>query len=286
MVPKPNKYPFVIRLESDILESDGSSSMATVCGGTLALIDAGVPLKNPIAGIAIGLLQEESERTVLTDILGEEDLFGDLDFKLAGTDTGVTALQMDTKVANLRAGELLPLMERAREGRQAILEQMALVIAERGEVASESAPEMRSLTIAPHLVRILIGPKGCNIKSVQEKHRVDVRVNDEGEVTIFGQTTEAVEAASASVLDLVGTVDVGKDYDGTVAKVTEAGAFIRLFEAAEGWLHISEWEDARTPTMKGLLQVGDVVRVRVLGVDERGRIRVSRRAALQAASPT
>ena len=285
VMPRGNKNPFVVRLEADVLESDGSSSMATVCAGTLALLDAQVPIQEPIVGIAMGLFETGAERILLSDLLGEEDLYGDLDFKLAGSKSGVSALQMDTKIANLNADALMPIMEAARAGRQQILERMTSAIEACAKPPKADAPCMRETTIAPHLVRVLIGPKGSNIKGVQSRHSVDIRVDDSGAVSVFGQTDEAVEGALVSIQDLVGTVSAGNDYDGTVVKIVDAGAFIRIYESAEGWLHVSEWEEGHTPTLRGLLEVGQSLRIRVLGVDDRGRIRVSRRVLLKDATP-
>ncbi|MAG57813.1 MAG: polyribonucleotide nucleotidyltransferase [Planctomycetes bacterium] len=279
VLPRPKAFPYVIRVESDVLESNGSSSMATVCGASLALMDAGVPVRAAVAGIAIGLVSEGDHTVILTDILGEEDHAGDMDLKVAGTRDGVTALQLDTKLGSLSRDVLEAALGQGRAGRLHILDAMDQELAS-SRTDKANGPGILTVEIPKEAVGLLIGPKGATIRGMQDKFGVEISVDDSGQVSILGMDGGSASLAAAKIRSMIGSVEVAKLYEGRIAKVIDAGAFVKLYESAEGWLHVSEWDAVHTEKMGDVVHEGDNVIVRVLGVDGRGRIRVSRKAAL------
>ena len=282
MIPDAETFPYTIRIVSDITESNGSSSMATVCGGCMALMDAGVPIKRPTAGIAMGLIQEGDDIAILSDILGDEDHLGDMDFKVAGTASGIMALQMDNKVGGLDRAVLGRALEQARIGRLHILEEMKKVIyAPRDDVA-DHAPRFKSTRIRVERIRDIIGPGGRVIQGIQMTTGSKIDVEDDGLVRIYATTKEAAEAAFKQVKKLTGEPEVGKVYKGTITGVKEFGAFVKIFPNIEGLVHISEMEEGRVERIDDVAKEGEEMIVRVLGVDHRGKIKLSRKEALDA----
>ena len=273
-------FPYTIRLTSDVLESNGSSSMATVCGGSLALMDAGVPIKAPVAGVAMGLVMEGDGTHVLTDILGGEDHFGDMDFKVAGTAEGVTALQMDIKAPRITTEIMRKALAQAREGRIHILAEMGKVLdAPRAEI-NRYAPCILAIRIPADKIGKLIGPGGKTIRGLEETYGIDVNVNDEGIVQIAGPDTETAERGYAAVESLVEEAQVDKTYTGTVQSIRDFGAFVEILPGTDGLLHISEIDHGYVKNVEDHLKVGDTIEVKVVNVDDMGNIRLSRKALL------
>jgi polyribonucleotide nucleotidyltransferase len=282
VLPSLEDFPYTMRLVSDISESNGSSSMATVCGGCLALMDAGVPLTAPVAGIAMGLVAEDGRHQVLSDILGDEDHLGDMDFKVAGTADGVTAIQMDNKLGALPPEVLSAALEQARQGRLHILAEMAQTLAEPRPELSRRAPRVTSLRIRPERIRDLIGPGGRRIQEVQSSTGTSLDVGEDGLVRIYAQEAASAAAAVQQVRHLTLEPEVGRVYRGEVVLVRDFFAVLRLGASVEGRLHVSEADTRRVGRLGDLMDRGDKVLVRVLGVDDQGRIVLSRRAALGA----
>ncbi|MFO0983461.1 MAG: polyribonucleotide nucleotidyltransferase [Planctomycetota bacterium] len=282
VLPGYDKFPYVVRVVSDISESNGSSSMATVCGGCLALMDAGVPLSSPVAGIAMGLIQEGDRVAVLSDILGDEDHLGDMDFKVAGTDKSITAVQMDNKIGGLRREVLKQALEQAREGRLHILAEMQKCLAKPRPQLSKYAPRVMSLRIRPERIRELIGPRGKTIQDIQAATRARINVDDSGLVIIYASDEQSFREAKRQVQHVAGDLEVGKLYRGTVVAVKEFGAFVRLLASTEGLVHVSELAAERFGRVSDVVKEGDEIVVRVLGVDGAGKIRLSRKEALGA----
>ncbi|MBI2879386.1 MAG: polyribonucleotide nucleotidyltransferase, partial [Candidatus Rokubacteria bacterium] len=281
VLPSKEEFPYTIRVVSDILESNGSSSMATVCGASLALMDAGVPLKAPVSGIAMGLIKEGERVAILTDIMGTEDHYGDMDFKVAGTEKGVTALQMDMKVHGVSKGIMAEALARAREARLFVLGRMREAItAPRGEL-SPYAPRFVTIRIRPEKIREIIGPGGKIIRGIQEQTGVKIDVEDDGRVTIFSADSRAVQQAIDIVQGICREVEPDRVYLGKVKKVVEFGAFVEVLPGTEGLLHISQIAEERTRRVEDVLREGDEVLVKVIEVDPNGKIRLSRRAALR-----
>lgn len=282
VLPGPEAFPYTIKIESEITESNGSSSMASVCGGCLALMDAGVPITRPVAGIAMGLIQAGDKAVVLSDIIGAEDHLGDMDFKVAGTEQGVTAVQLDNKVGSLPFDLLEKALAQAREGRLHILGEMAKALAEPRSDLAPQAPRIAVLKIRPHRIRDLIGPGGRNIQDLQADTGTRVDVTDDGTVRIYASELAALGHAKKRVFDLTGEPEVGRLYRGTVTGVKEFGCFVRLFQGIEGLVHVSELGDGHVRDVAQVCAEGDTMVVKVLGVDN-GKISLSRRAALGAA---
>ncbi len=280
VLPKAEDFPYVLRVESDISESNGSSSMATVCGGTLALMDAGVPITRPVAGIAMGLIQAEGQIAVLSDILGDEDHLGDMDFKVAGTREGITALQMDNKLGSLPRDVLERALEQARQGRLHILTEMARILEQPRTKVSEHAPCFRLHTIRPEKIRDLIGPRGATIQDIQKQTGADVSVEDDGSVSIFAPSEKQGDDALRRVKEVTATLEEGKYYHSRVVTIKDFGAFVRIYPNTDGLVHISELEEGRVERVEDVLKEGDEVIVQVLGVERNGKIRLSRRTAL------
>jgi len=284
LLPPYEQFPYTIRIVSDILESNGSSSMATVCGGSLALFDAGVPVKGACAGVAMGLIKEGARVAVLTDILGAEDHLGDMDFKVAGTREGVTSIQMDIKIEGLDFKILGEALERAKTARLHILDIMDQAIPRPRSQLSKYAPRIITMQIRPDKIGDLIGPKGKIIRGIQEQTGAEINVDDSGLVTISG-VGDGGERARDMVAAIVQEPEVGKVYEGTVKSTTAFGAFVEILPGVEGLLHISELQHGRTERTEDVVKRGDHVRVKLLEVDERGRMRLSRKALLEASEP-
>lgn len=282
LLPAYDEFPYTIRIVSDILESNGSSSMATVCGASLSLMDAGVPLRCPCAGVAMGLVKEGDSVAILTDILGIEDALGDMDFKVAGTADGITAIQMDIKTDGLSLDTMREALGRAREGRLHILEVMQQTLAEPRSEMSQYAPRIMTIQINPEKIGEVIGPKGKTIRSIQEQTGAQINIEDTGVVTVSSVSGEAAENARAMVEAIVEEPEVGRIYEGVVKNTTTFGAFVEIIPGTEGLCHISELEEGRTENTEDVVQPGDVVQVKLLAVDERGRLKLSRRAAMSA----
>jgi polyribonucleotide nucleotidyltransferase len=281
LLPPYDEFPYTIRLVSEILESNGSSSMATVCGGSLSLMDAGVPLKAPCAGVAMGLIKEGEQVAVLTDILGAEDHLGDMDFKVAGTRDGITSIQMDIKIQGLDLATLRDALEKARRARLHILDVMAETLSQHRSTLSRYAPRILTIQINPEKIGDIIGPKGKVIRSIQEETGAEINVDDSGVVTISSVDGAAGEQAKAMIAAIVEEPEVGKVYEGTVKNTTAFGAFVEILPGTEGLLHISELDHSRVERTEDVVNKGDVVRVKLVSVDERGRMRLSRKALLE-----
>jgi polyribonucleotide nucleotidyltransferase len=278
MVPTTEEFPYTIRVVSDILESNGSSSMASVCGSSLALMDAGVPLKRPVAGIAMGLIKEGDDYTVLTDIAGVEDHLGDMDFKVAGTDQGITALQMDIKISGVTFEILRDALAQARNARMDILGQMQAVIEGPREQLKPHAPRIVTVQIDPSQIGLLIGKGGETIRGLQEEFEAQIDVNDEGQVLVYAANGENGDALAERIRSMMKEVEVGDEFTGKVVKTTTFGAFVELAKGTDGLLHISNIAPGQRPdTVEEILSKGDEIKVRVVEVDrERGRIGLRR----------
>jgi polyribonucleotide nucleotidyltransferase len=282
IVPIYEDFPYTIRVVSDILESNGSSSMASVCGGSLALMDAGVPTKSPVAGIAMGLMKEGADYVVLSDILGDEDHLGDMDFKVTGTRRGVCALQMDIKVDGLTREILEKALEQAKRGRIHILDKMDHAISAPRDEVSVYAPRIVTVQIKPDKVRDIIGPGGKTIRAIQEQTGAQIDIADNGIVSIASSNAKAIEQAQALISGLTMEPEVGQFYNGIVKKIVEIGAFVEIMPGTDGLLHISEVAKERIRAVEDVLNEGDEVIVKCIKVDRDGKIRLSRREALDA----
>jgi len=280
LLPAYDDFPYTIRIVSDILESNGSSSMATVCGSSLALMDAGVPVKSACAGIAMGLIKEGDRVAVLTDILGLEDALGDMDFKVAGTRAGVTSIQMDIKIEGMNVDILTEALERARKGRLRILDIMDQTLTEPRSDLSQYAPRIISIQINPEKIGEIIGPKGKTIRAIQDESGATIDIDDSGLVKIAAVSGEAGMRAREMIEAIVQDPEVGRIYEGPVKNTTTFGAFIEIMPGTEGLCHISELQDARTERTEDVLKKGDITKVKLLSIDEKGRLRLSRKAAL------
>jgi len=280
VIPADTHFPYTIRLVSDILESNGSSSMATVCGSSMALMDAGVPIKAPVAGIAMGLIKEGQQVAVLTDILGVEDHLGDMDFKVTGTREGVTAFQMDTKIGGISFAVMRDALERARQGRLHILEIMERTLSAPRTEMSPYAPRIMIIHINPDKIREVIGPGGKIIKRITEETGAQIDIEDSGEVRIAAVNSEGGKRALELIKNITEDPEVGKVYQGKVRSVVTFGAFVEIVPGRDGLLHISEIEHHRVARTEDVLNVGDMVMVKVIGVDRDGKIKLSRKALL------
>jgi polyribonucleotide nucleotidyltransferase len=280
LLPAYDDFPYTIRIVSDILESNGSSSMATVCGSSLALMDAGVPVKAACAGVAMGLIKEGDKVAVLTDILGLEDALGDMDFKVAGTREGVTSIQMDIKIEGMTPEILKEALERARNGRLRILDLMDQTLAEPRSDLSQYAPRIVSIQVNPEKIGEIIGPKGKTIRAIQDESGATIDIDDSGLVKIAAVSGEAGARAREMIEAIVQDPEVGRIYEGPVKNTTTFGAFIEIMPGVEGLCHISELQDGRTEKTEDVLKKGDITKVKLLSIDEKGRLRLSRKAAL------
>jgi polyribonucleotide nucleotidyltransferase len=281
VMPSADDFPYTIRLVSEITESNGSSSMASVCVGSLAMMAAGVPLKAPVAGIAMGLVKDGNQFAVLTDILGDEDHLGDMDFKVAGTAEGVTALQMDIKIEGINEQIMEIALEQAQQARLHILGQMNTVLAEPRQVTSENAPSMVTLKVDSDKIRDIIGKGGATIRSITEASGATVDIDDDGTVRVFGQDQAARDRAVAMIEEITAEAEVGAVYTGTVARIVDFGAFVNILPGKDGLVHISQIANERVENVTDHLSEGDEVRVKVLDVDQRGRIKLSIKELLE-----
>ena len=281
LLPEYKGFPYTIRIVSEILESNGSSSMATVCGSSLSLMDAGVPIKAPCAGVAMGLIKEGDKYAILTDILGTEDALGDMDFKVAGTETGITSIQMDIKIAGLTLDIMQKALEQAKKGRLHILKEMGKALGSHRTEMSKWAPRIITIQVRPKEIGKIIGPKGATIRDIEEQSGAKVSIDDDGVVTIAAVGGEAGNKAREMVEALVQEPEIGKTYTGKVKTTTAFGAFVEIMPGVEGLVHISELQHGRTEKTEDVVKKGDIVTVKLLEVDDRGKMRLSRKALIE-----
>jgi polyribonucleotide nucleotidyltransferase len=282
MLPDKERFPYTIRLTSEILESNGSSSMATVCGGTLALMDAGVPITQPVAGVAMGLVKEGSRVAILSDILGSEDHCGDMDFKVAGTGRGITALQMDIKCEGLSRDIFARALEQAREGRKHVLQEMLKALRRPRQEVSPNAPRLITLKIPVDKIGLVIGPSGKMIRGLQEEFTVKINIENDGTVTVAGASLEKVDACVKRIKDMTAEVEVGAVYKGRVSAIKEFGAFVEILPGQEGLVHVSELSHEFIRSVTDVVRIGDELEVKVIAIDDFGKVKLSRRALLAA----
>jgi len=281
VLPAPDVFPYVVRIVADVMESNGSSSMASVCSGTLAMLDAGVPLVRPVAGISIGLVSEGTREELLTDILGEEDHYGDMDFKVSGTTEGITGVQLDLKIRGLRMDLIEKTFARAKGARLFILGEMAKVIATHRPQISPFAPRLLTIHVNPEKIGKIIGPGGKTIKKIVESTGAKIDIQDDGTVYIAAIGMEAAENARAEIERLSEDVKIGKIYTGKVTSIKDFGAFIEVIPGQDGLCHVSELSDQFVKTVSDVVKMGQVVRVKVIAIDDQGRIKLSRKQAMR-----
>ncbi len=282
VIPEESEFPYTIRLVSEVLSSNGSTSMASVCGGSLSLMDAGVPIKSPVAGIAMGLVTDVGERyAVLSDIEGLEDHFGDMDFKVAGTSRGVTAIQMDLKTKGISFEIIRDALEQAREGRLLILDRMRETISQSRPQLSKYAPKITKITIDPDKIRQVIGPGGRTIRAITEETKTSIDIDNDGTILIGSTDEGATKKAIQLIEDLTQEVEVGGLYTGKVTRITDFGAFVEIFPGKEGLVHISELADYHVSRVEDVVKPGDEIMVTVIGIDPLGRIKLSRKAVFE-----
>jgi polyribonucleotide nucleotidyltransferase len=281
VIPKPEDFPYTIRLVSEITESNGSSSMASVCGGSLALMDAGAPILAPVAGVAMGLVKQGDDFAVLTDILGDEDFLGDMDFKVAGTERGITALQMDIKITGITEEIMRTALEQALKGRLHILGEMNKSMSDARDEIGPYAPKIVQIKIPTDKIRDVIGSGGKVIREIVEKTKAKVDIQDDGTVKVASSSQEAIDAAIKWIKSLTSEAEIGQIYDGKVVKVMEFGAFVNFFGAKDGLVHISEMAPHRVKSTSEVVKEGDIVKVKLLGFDDRGKVRLSMKAVDQ-----
>ncbi|OQB43955.1 MAG: Polyribonucleotide nucleotidyltransferase [bacterium ADurb.Bin157] len=279
--PEPNDFPYTIRVVSEIMSSNGSSSMASVCSGCLAMMDAGVPIKAPVAGIAMGLIKENDNFKVLSDILGDEDHFGDMDFKVAGTANGVNALQMDIKIIGVTLEIMKTALAQAKEGRLHILSKMAETIQTPREGLSVYAPRIVTIEIDPDKIRNVIGPGGKMIRKITEETGVEIEANDDGRILVVSPDAEANEKAVRMIREVTDEAEIGRIYIGKVKRIMNFGAFVEILPGIEGMVHISQLENRRVNKVEDVVNIGDEVKVKVIEIDSQGRVNLSRKAALE-----
>jgi polyribonucleotide nucleotidyltransferase len=275
MLPAAEQFPYTLRIVSEITESNGSSSMATVCGTSLALMDAGVPITKPVAGIAMGLIKEDDRFAVLSDILGDEDHLGDMDFKVAGTDGGITSLQMDIKIEGITEEIMKIALGQARDGRVHILQEMAKAITSSREELGEFAPRIEVMQIAIEKIRDVIGSGGKVIREIVEKTGAKINIDDDGTIKIASASGKEIEAAKKWIHSIVDEPEVGQVYEGTVVKVADFGAFVNFFGPRDGLVHISQLAEERVAKTGDIVKEGQKVYVKLMGFDERGKVRLS-----------
>jgi polyribonucleotide nucleotidyltransferase len=280
VLPDKKNFPYTIRIVSDILQSNGSTSMATVCGGTLSLMDAGVPIKKPVAGIAMGLIKENDEVRILSDILGSEDQLGDMDFKIAGTLDGITAVQMDMKIGGISQEILKEALKQAREGRLFILAEMKKILSSPRKDIAPHAPRFASLKIKPDKIGLLIGPGGKNIKKIQADTNATVEIEDDGTVLIYGSDEESVNKAMQLIEGCTASPEVGRIYNAKVVSIKDFGAFVEILPGTEGLVHISELADSYVRDISDVVKLGEMIQVKVIAIDDMGRPRLSRKALM------
>jgi polyribonucleotide nucleotidyltransferase len=280
VLPAEDKFPYTVRIVSDITESNGSSSMASVCGGCLSLLDAGVPIKAPVAGIAMGLIKEGEKIAILSDILGDEDHLGDMDFKVCGTAEGITSIQMDIKIGGVTRDILERALAQAAQGRKHILGEMGKALSAPRASISAYAPRITTIRIRPERIKDIIGPGGKTIKDITARTGTSINIEDDGSVSIASPSNEKVEEAIKMIRGLTQEAEIGKIYMGTVRKIAEFGAFVEIFPGTDGLIHISELADKRVKSVSDVLSEGEEVMVKVISVDRAGKIRLSRKEAL------
>jgi polyribonucleotide nucleotidyltransferase len=280
VMPTQEVWPYTVRIVSEVLESNGSSSMASVCGGCLSLMDAGVPITQAVAGVAMGLIKEGDKFAILTDILGDEDHLGDMDFKVCGTREGITAIQMDIKIAGLSREIMEKALSQAREARLFILDKMAEALREPRREVSQFAPRITTFFIKPDRIRDLIGPGGKTIRGITEQTGVSIDVDDTGRVNVASPDETASKKAIEMIKNLTAEAEIGKIYLGTVRRITEFGAFVEILPGTDGLVHISELSDKRVNKVTDVIQEGDEILVKVVAVDRQGKIRLSRKEAI------
>ncbi len=280
VLPSNDDFPYTIRIVSEVLESNGSSSMATVCGSILSLMDAGVPIKTPVAGIALGLIKGEDEFIILSDILGDEDHIGDMDFKVAGTREGITALQMDIKITGVTPAILSKALSQARDGRLFILDKMGSTLKEPRTSLSVWAPRIETLQVKTEKIGEIIGPGGKTIKNIIEQTGAKIEIDDSGKVNIYSTDQEAVTKAMRMIQDIVQEAEVNKIYLGKVKRIVDFGAFVEIFPGTDGLIHISQLAKERVKNVRDILKEGDEVLVKVIEVDKQGKVKLSRKEAL------
>ena len=282
LMPSKEDFPYTVRIVSEITESNGSSSMATVCGTSLSMMDAGVPLKRPVAGIAMGLIKEPSGFAVLSDILGDEDHLGDMDFKVAGTDQGITALQMDIKITSITHEIMKIALDQAKGGRLHILNEMAKALNNARDDVSQNAPRITVITIPKDKIREVIGSGGKVIREIVEKTGAKIDISDDGTIKVASADGESIRAALKWIKGIVAEPEVGVVYDGKVVKIMDFGAFVNFLGSRDGLVHISELSPQRVKTVGDVVNVGDLVKVKVIGMDDRGKVKLSMKAVDQA----
>jgi len=282
MIPSEEEFPYTIRLVSEVMSSNGSTSQASVCGSTLALMDAGVPIKAPVAGIAMGLIKDDEtgQVVILSDIQGLEDATGDMDFKVAGTAKGITAIQMDIKIMGIDRYILEKALEQAREGRLYILEKMLQVISEPRKEVSRFAPKIISTTISPDKIRDVIGPGGKTINKIISETNVKIDIREDGRIYIYSPNIEDARRALTMIENITRDVEVGQIYSGKVLRITDFGAFVEILPGKEGLVHISKLAHERVRRVEDVVKVGDEITVKVTDIDELGRITLSRKDVL------
>ncbi len=285
VLPTAEAFPYTIRLISDITESNGSSSMASVCSGTLSLMDAGVPITQPVAGISIGLVKDDGRYELLTDIMGDEDHFGDMDFKVAGSQKGITGIQLDLKIDGINEEIIRKTLDQARVARLEILKKMLTTIRRPRSEVAVSAPKIYTTKIDPEKIGLVIGPGGKNVRAIQEEGGVQVDIEEDGRITVSGQSAEACENAIARIEAMTEEIKVGRVYLGTVASIKDFGAFIEIAPGKDGLCHISELADGFVKSVNDVCKVGDKIEVKVIAVDEQNRVKLSRKAVLAANKP-
>jgi len=281
VLPDPEEFPYTIRIISDVLESNGSSSMASICGATLGLMAAGVPISNPVAGISVGLVMEGDQWVLLTDILGEEDHFGDMDFKIAGTQNGITGIQLDLKIHGISEEILKATLAQSREARIEILRTMLTAIPRPREEISSWAPRLLRTRIDPEKIGLLIGPGGKTIRSIQERTGALIEVEDDGTVTVASHSAEGAAEAMAEVEAMTASVEIGKIYDGRVTSVKDFGAFIEILPGKDGLCHISELSENYVNSVSDVCKIGDMMKVKVIAIDDQDRVKLSRKMAMK-----
>lgn len=283
LLPTKEDFPYTIRINSEIMESNGSSSMATACAGTLAMMDAGVPIKQPVAGIAMGLVMEGKNYSILSDILGSEDGCGDMDFKVIGTGRGITALQMDIKCEGLTTEILAEALDQAKEGRLHILREMLKALRAPRQKLSPNAPRLESVQVPPDKIGLIIGPGGKNIRSMQETYECKISIEDSGMCTVTGVNGEKVDLAVNHIRAMTAEIEMGTTYEGTVTAIKEFGAFVEILPGQEGLVHVSELSNEFIRAVTDVVRIGDTIKVKVIAIDDFGKVKLSRKALLDPA---
>jgi polyribonucleotide nucleotidyltransferase len=280
MMPAWEDFPYTVRVVADVLESNGSSSMASVCAGSLALMDAGVPMKEAVAGIAMGLIKEGDKHAVLSDILGDEDALGDMDFKVTGTRNGITAFQMDIKITGISKEIMASALEQAKEARSYILGIMNEVIAEPRPQLSEHAPAIRRISIDPEFIGMVIGPGGKMIRQMQTEYGVSIEIDDDGTISISSTSQEAVAAVEDLIRNMTREPEIGEEFDAKVVKIVDFGAFVELYPGKEGLVHVSELDWPRVEKVTDVVNLGDTIRVKLVNITPEGKLDLSRKELL------